>query len=460
MKQIAIYTLFSLLLLVSCTHEMDEQIIHEEKVYMNISTHALNPSMTQVRILVTDALSGQVIINQYPVQPEATGDYKLSVRTGELNFYVFLNEPSTLTPKLSDIKHNSTIPALMIEWGELPTDEPDDSSTKETNLPAFAWTKATVRASGGTIKYGEASTDGGITWTSSLDVSLERLATKVSLALRNNIPGNSNEMIINKVSAIHVPDYEFLLPKTYASTHFNSQIIYDTPLNISSNTTHYYKVFTDFIMPEYIFDNPADQEMAVCLEIEAEYNNKKVKYYIPVRGNLDVEDYTLRRNNHYIIKATFATEGETIYIPEVKYQVAEWSNVDIESEFVEESAITFSHRWEAGTNINGTTIHVNNNDYIDFYFTLSYPKGATWVATLTNGIDFMFDTTDGAVSNGITREGKEYKIRIKPRRETELNGIQTEFYITVNNGAGNIELNLPNPSAATQSRYTIIQTPN
>jgi len=439
---------------------MNEQVVHEEKVYMNISTHTLDPLMTQVRILVTDAQSGQVIINQYPIEPEPTGDYKLSVRTGELNFYVFLNEPSSLTPKLSDIQHNSAIPSLMIEWKELPNNEPNDSSTKETNLPSFAWTKAIVRASGGTVKYGEASTDGGTTWVNNLNISLERLATKVSLALRNNIPGNTEGMTINKVSAMHVPDYAFLLPKTYASTHFDSQIIYDSSLILSNNTSNYYKVFTDFIMPEYIFSNSSDKDMAVCLEIEAEYNNKKVKYYIPVRADLDVEDYTLKRNNHYLIKATITTEGETIYIPEVKYQVAEWSDANIESEFFEESAITFSRRWEAGTNINGTDIRVNNNDYIDFYFTLSHPKGATWAATLTNSIDFMFDTTDGAVSNGLSREGKEYKIRIKPRRETELNGIKTEFYITVNNGAGNVELNLPNQSAGTKSRYTIIQTPN
>lgn len=451
-----------LLVLASCVHEDFTPPANQpagDEVLMNVSSRGLDPSMTRVRIIVAHALTGEILTNQYPIQPQADGGYRLTVPAGQLDFYMLLNEPDGLTPELNDISRQADLKKLKLDAALLPATD-DTNDTKETNLPAFAWTKAIVRASSGTIKYGEASIDGGITWSNNLSISLERLATKVSLALRNNIPGNNQPMTINKVSVMHVPDYEFLLPQTYASTHFDSQIIHDNPLNISNNTSHYYKVFTDFIMPEYIFSNPSDKDMAVCLEIEAEYNNKTVKYYIPVRGNLDVEDYTLKRNNHYLIKATITSVGETIYIPEVKYQVAEWSDVNIESEFFEESAITFSQHWGADTNINGTDIHVNNNDYVEFFFTLSHPKGATWAATLTNSIDFMFDTTDGAVSNGTTREGKEYKIRIKPRRETELNGVKTEFYITVNNGVGNVELNLPNQSGETKSRYTIIQTPN
>ena len=461
MKHILIYTLFSLILLSSCAPEIEEQkMMYEEEVYMNISTRSLDPSMTQVRIIVTNTSSGQVLINKYPAQPESSGEYKLPVQTGLLNFYVVLNEPSSLTPELSAIKLNSDLPSLLLNRTELPVFEAIGNSTVQTNLPAFGWTKALIRASSGTIKYGEASIDGGSTWTKSLHIRLERVATKISLALRKKTTVDSDKVTIKKITAVNVPQYEYLLPKVYESQEFDLPLVYNTPLELTNNADSYTKAFTDCIMPEYIPADPTDENMALCLKIEADYNQKSVIYHIPVRENINLKNYSLKRNNHYLIRATIATEGEVLHIPEIKYQVADWSDTSIESEFIEENAITFSQRWETGTPVNGTEVRIENNGQVDFYFTLSHPKGGSWAATLTNTIDFMFDDTDGAVSGGSTREGYEYKIRIKPRREIQFKEAKTEFYITVNNGNGNTELNLPNQSVGTTSRYTIIQKPN
>jgi len=433
-----------------------------EEVYMNLSTRSLDPSMTEVRILVTDDLSGQVLINEYPAQPAgSSGEYKLSVRTGLLNFYVILNEPAALTPKLSGIKHNSAIAALILNTADLPNDEPIDDSTTQTNLPAMGWAKAMIRATSETSGYGEASVDGGSTWSNAINMSLERMAAKITFALRKKSSSDSDVITINKVSLTHVPQYEYLLPKAYQSAEFDSPVLYNASgLQFSSNTENYTEVFADYIIPEYLPMNPANEETALCLKIEARYNQKNVVYHLPVRKDLGVEEYSIQRNQHYIIKATMATEGETVYIPEVKYQVADWSENIIESEFLEESAITFSRHWGADTDLTDTDVRIENNSTADFYFTLSQPLNCSWTATLTNPIDFMFDLTDGAVSDGTAREGYEYKIRIKPRREIQLNGVKTEFYITVNNGAGNVELNLPSEPVGTKSRYTIIQTPN
>ncbi|NDV66883.1 hypothetical protein [Bacteroides sp. 224] len=460
MKQTIIYTLFSLLLFSSCGNESEEQAVMPlEEVYMNISTRILDPSMTKVRIIVADELSGQILLNEYPVQPEeSTGEYKLSVRTGQLNFYVILNEPITLTSQLSGIKHHSAISVLKLNGVDLPSEEPIDDSSEQTNLPAMGMVKALVRASGSIPGAGEASIDGGVSWSNTLNIDLQRLAAKVTLALRKKTL-KQDMIIVNKVSLTHIPYYEYLLPKAYAALQFESPLVYNTAaLSFTEDTEYYTKVFTDYIIPEYIPTDPANKEMALCVKVEAKYNQRNVVYYIPVRADLDVEDYSIKRNNHYLLKATLTTVGETTFVPEISYQVANWSDVIMESEFLEETAITFSRRW-GNTAITDTDIHIGNNEYLEFYFTLSRPKGSTWAATLTNGIDFMFDETDGAVSSGIAREGYEYKIRIKPRRETQLNGIKTDFYITVNNGMGNVELNLPNQSVGTKSRYTIIQIP-
>lgn len=461
MKQIILYTLFSLIFFSSCESDIEEQGTMPEEVYMNLFTRVLDPSMTQVRIIVTDDLSGQVLINQYPAQPEdASGEYKLSVRTGQLNFYVILNEPDVLTPELSGVKHNSALSKIMLKAVDLPSDEPIGNSPTLTNLPALGWTKAIVRSTPDMPGYGEASVDGGSTWNNNIHISLDRMAAKISLALRKKSSSPTDVITVNKVSLSHVPQYEYLLPKAYESPQFDAPEIYDTPaLEFKDNTDNYTTIFVDYIIPEYLPVTPADKDMALCLKIEAQYNKKSVVYYLPVREDLNIEEYSIQRNNHYLIKATMATEGETVYIPEVKYQVAGWTDNIIESEFLEESAITFSRHWGADTEITNTDVRIENNGSVEFFFTLSRPLNSSWTATLTNPIDFEFDLTDGAVSGGKAREGYEYKIRIKPRRETQLNGVKTEFYITVNNGAGNVELNLPSQSVGTKSRYTIMQTP-
>lgn len=460
MKQIIVYTLFLLLSLSSCTDYGEEPAVsHGEEVYINISARPLDPSMTQVRIIVTDVSSGQVLINNYPAQPEPSGDYKLSVYTGRLNFYVILNEPPELTFQLSNIQHNSALSALVLDRGFLPATESVNSTT-QTNLPAMGRTEALVRVSSGTAKYGEASMDGGSTWTNTLPISLERLAAKITLALRKKTPNDLDKITIHTVAALRVPQYGYILPKVYDSPVSDSLLLSNTPVQFTNNTETYTQVVYEYIVPEYISETPADKDKALCLKLKAGYNQKTVLYTIPVRGSMNIEDYSLKRNTHYILKATLATEGEMLYLPEIKYQVADWTDAVIDSEFLEESAITFSRRWEAGTHLNGTTINVENNEYAEFYFTLSHPKGASWAATLTNTIDFMFEETDGAVSAGVAREGHEYKIRIKPRRDTQQNGIKTEFYITVNNGTGNVELNLPGESVGTKSRYTLVQIPN
>ncbi|NDV59334.1 hypothetical protein [Bacteroides sp. 519] len=452
-----LYTISLMILFSSCAEE--EVQGRYEEVYMNIATRSLDPTMTEVRIIATDALSGQVLINEYLAQREASGDYKLSVRTGQLNFYVVLNEPSALTPKLSAIQHHSAISSLILNSEDLPVAEPVDDSTTQTNLPAIGWTRALIRAASEGNKYGEASVDGGVNWNNSVTISLERMAAKVTFAVRKNTPVANDEITINKISITNVPQYEYLIPKAYNSQQFDTPLVYDSPLKLSANQSAYTRLLESYIIPEYLLTNVADKDMALSLKLEAEYKQRKVLYYIPIRENLDLEDYTIKRNNHYIIKATIVTEGETIYIPEINYQVAEWLDAGTETEFLEETAITFSRHWETNTNINGTDIRIDSDGYAEFYFTLLRPKGCTWTATLTNNIDFIFDNTHEAVSGGIARDGYEYKIRIKPRRETQLNDIKTEFYITVNNGINNVELNLPNQSTGTKSRYTIIQTP-
>ncbi|MGL4328191.1 MAG: hypothetical protein ACRCS7_12070, partial [Tannerellaceae bacterium] len=131
--------------------------------------------------------------------------------------------------------------------------------------------------------------------------------------------------------------------------------------------------------------------------------------------------------------------------------VLPWNKVSGDLGF--NQAIQFSGNWAGGTNISQGMAFVYYNQYVEYQFILNEPAGAIWAASLTNGNQFEFDTTNGAVSQGITNSGYTYKIRIKPRQLQTVPGVKTDFYITV--GGEEIDLN----GAATGKRYTINQIP-
>jgi len=462
MKRILIYAVFFMIAFSSCVVEEQEERTYEE-VYINLSTRTLDPSLTDVRIIVTDNLSGAVLINQYPAQRESSGDYKLTVRTGELNFYIILNETSRLTTDLNNVKTNSAIKKLILNRDEIPATETTDNSTTRTNLPAVGYVKALIRPSAIEKKSGEASIDGGSTWNSMLTINVERLASKITLYLRKQTPANTDAITIKSVTAVNSPQYSYILPQPYLASGFNTEPLFNGSLsgNISfpANDETYTPAVLNLLLPEYIPADITDKNKALTLKIDGTYNNIKTEYIIPVRGNLDVDDYSLKRNNHYIVYTTISSKGDLTYIPEVQYQVAGWNEAGINPEFVGKNTIKFSRDWAPDTNFeNNTTIRIDGNGYAEFYFDLTNPEGSKWTATLTNPFDFMFDDLDGAVSSGVARNG-QYKIRIKPRRETQLNNIRTEFYITVMYPGGQAELNLPDEVVGSK-RYTIIQTPS
>jgi hypothetical protein len=88
---------------------------------------------------------------------------------------------------------------------------------------------------------------------------------------------------------------------------------------------------------------------------------------------------------------------------------------------------------------NAKTVHTVTNSVTDatFSFEFKAPEGASWVATLTNGLDFSFvNTTDGistgAVSRGAARSGVPYLIAVRATKPWNGQIKQTDMYITVN----------------------------
>lgn len=94
---------------------------------------------------------------------------------------------------------------------------------------------------------------------------------------------------------------------------------------------------------------------------------------------------------------------------------------------------------------NGTT-H-NETSYASYSFNLKAPAGALWTATLTNGLDFTFDTNGvQAVSQGIARN-EAYTIKIGATKRWTGTPKSTYFYITV----GSVKLKI-NPKQSDGAR--------
>lgn len=68
---------------------------------------------------------------------------------------------------------------------------------------------------------------------------------------------------------------------------------------------------------------------------------------------------------------------------------------------------------------------------LTFRLTVSNPKGATWTANVTNGLDFEVKKTDGSwASGGI--DGEPVMLTVRPRRAFEVGQTrETELYITL-----------------------------
>lgn len=466
MKRILIYIMcIQLLWLPSCS---TEEVIHDISnmaVDMNISTRSLDPAV-KLRIIVAEKRNNKIIINTYPASADPSdGEYKIRLQTGEYYFYLLANEPERLTPFLSQITNRSQLSGLDIRANELPEEElPLGNSLSATNIPSLGMRAAVVRAKSGSENIGEISSDNGNSWSNTLEVGLERLAIKLSFYLRKLTPNANDNLIIRNVSLINIPGYGHILNESYRGTNFQTLSPCEemSGFLFSSNSNNYQGFFDGLILPEYIMSDPTNGDMAITVKIEATYNGKNVLYHVPIRKSLQEANYSLKRNLHYIIPTTITTQGEVIYIPEVSYQVANWDDAIDDPSFIEAHTIRFTANWAGGTNIDipAREVHVGNGKYVEYHFTLAQPSTASWTAVLTNPIDFMFDDSNGAVSHGRTKEGETYIIRIKPRRETSLNDIKTEFFITVNNGVGNVELNLPESHVGTGNRYTIIQIPN
>jgi hypothetical protein len=198
----------------------------------------------------------------------------------------------------------------------------------------------------------------------------------------------------------------------------------------------------------YLYENSTggDKAYATRLEIEALYNNVETTYRVYLNENVNSAPnpgdanssetnpsdhlYSLRRGHHYRVNGTIVSMGEFDGLIH-STNVLPWEKLA--------SEVLFERVFEISpypTTTNRTYTVANPTDLVTFTFKLFNPIGATWVAQLSNPLDFEFSTLGGAVSAGGLRT--DYTISIKPRNAQSTEEKNTEFYITV----GGVEIPL------------------
>lgn len=464
MKYYVKYIIILMLFHISgCVKEEDFEDSQPGPVNLEIRANALD-SDVKIRIIIANGKNGEILSNDYPL--DLSVPYIKKVRTGSLNIYILGNENSRLEPALTNIQNENQLLSLTVLHDELPeTETPTPPEATVSDLPLMKKIPVLVRTKASDPTHGEVSTDNGVSWTETLDAQVDRLAVQVKLEIRKITPDERDEVTIEKVQLLNSPLYSYWIPQTYTETDFYSpKYIYNDASGITftdnadeADNDNYTTVFEQHIIPEYKPADPYLESTATTLKIFARYNGEEKSYNVLLRNKPNSTDFSLERNTSHTMKVTIVNGGDIVTRPEILYEVSEWD--EAYNPFEDGKSVVFTREWEEGLNINGKDIYVSENDELEFRFKLTSPRGATWSATLTNSVNFTFDYSGEAVSSGIANGNLERIIRIIPRRGVRRNNVKTEFYITINYGNENVELDLVNGNVGSGNRYIINQIP-
>lgn len=413
-------------------------------------------AIEKVRILVFhNTVNGEIERNRLYISGEEgfTNPFSLcGIYTGTKDVYLVANEPDNLTPALTGITKKSELLATL---------------APSINNPLSAPLMMTGYAEDQTIATGI---------TTSVNIALTRVAAKISLKFKKDTDA---EVKITKVSLLSNAKQATLFPAPPATgvvpqqfwewshTLPAAQVLTATATAISGQDTIY--------LYENLMADATDKTDATQLEMEALYDNIPVKYrvylneqvndpedpgYTPTPGypyisEVDVTDhlYKIKRNYHYKFTGTIKGMGEIDGLL-LQVKVLPWELIETEQLFEEQPVSIVTTPQFTSVDDNKTSIP----QPLMFNFTLTGgPEGATWEATLDNGLEFGFE--DVTQTYGVI--GIQKTITIKPLKPfDELITRTTHFYITVTNPANGEKQKIKLVSGSDASQILITQVEN
>ena len=410
-----------LLLLSSCNSIFDDYPKDEQATILlsidGVTTRAGDlfaddDLIEKIRIIVFT--SGVLEINEVFDSGDANFDnpFRVTVATGTKKVYVIANETSGLTTSLNDASLNETgLKSIMA-----------DNITSGLNTPL--------------IMTGEIIDVALLTaGLHNATVTLKRVAAKINLSFMKGAA--TDNVQITKVSLLSNTGKSTLWENSTLSgiqTYWNYVI--NNPMILTSNYQNYLTVY----LYENLGNSANDKTNATRLEVEALYNNIPTKYRVyvneeiesssnntpgdPSLSELDRIDspYNIKRNYSYNIMGSIVKMGEFDGLL-LSTNVLPWSYLP--------STLLYDYNFiispqptelQREYNLGGTSTSV------DFTFKMTNPINSTWIAQLSNPIDFEFV----GASVGLT--GETVTITIKPKQAPDTSEERfTEFYITANN---------------------------
>ncbi|MDR2912822.1 MAG: hypothetical protein LBV38_05975 [Alistipes sp.] len=409
-----------------------------------------------VRILAADAL-GNVVFNDYKdddsggldftdggLGADKVGNFSVNVLPGVYTFYAVVNETSGLATVLDGVVSESQLGDIHIS-----------TALSEADMICFGKVSGVrVRAVNGSgdAVVGQVSVD-GVNWGSSLNVEVTRIAAKLTVLARKAAGG---DVTITGGKLDKVPSEHHLQAHAH-DVSLVTGIGFDIPsggIALDPDGEDYVEIVSGHIMPEYLMASPTNENDATQLSLTAE-GGKTYNMTLLGDGRGGVAsnpvNFSIERGKHYNVKVSLSDKNSA----EITYTVDEWESVTSGTVTIDNDVITTNSKWAAGTVFEGATVVVNNNGSVTYEFILANPT-AEWTAHISNTVDFELSGD----TSGFTREGEAYSIVIRPRAGVE-ESVYTEFFITVDDGVRDIEVDLNSDgTTGAGNRYVIRQIPS
>lgn len=333
--------------------------------------------------------------------------FEMKVHAGVKKIVIVANEPSSLTAQLNSVIRYSALEPLMYP-------AVDGTNLIATPLPmTYVKENVTLHPVG----------------TNTLDASLLRSVAKITLDIKQETASNDS-IKITKVELKRNAKTATLLPLGAAPTsYWDWSKTYN--LGLTNNADPQELITTT--EPLYLYENigsAADSAgRATQLMIEALYNDVLTRYYVYVNNDTTQADhhYALHRNHHYKLSGKITKLGEFSSLI-LSTTVLPWNVEELNQQFLKPKFVSILPAEATDQSVMHYATEANP---YEIKVKIKGDVGAVWKATLSNGLEFGLDTSNGAVATGNADGTTEYTVRVRALKAPGDTPRQTALFFTV-----------------------------
>lgn len=332
--------------------------------------------------------------------------FEMKVHAGVKKIVIVANEPAALTAQLNSVIRYSAIEPLLYP-------AVDGANPIEPPLTMTFVQNVTLHPVG----------------TNTVNASLQRSVAKVTLDIKQET-ASADVIKITKVELKRNAKTATLLPLEAAPTsYWDWSKTYN--LGLTNNADPQELITT--AVPLYLYENigsVADTAgRATQLMVEALYNGIVTRYYAYVNDVTSDANhhYALHRNHHYKLSGKITKLGEFSSLL-LSTTVLPWNVEEHNQQFLKPEFVSILPA--EATNQSAMHYATEANPY-EIKVKIKGDVGAVWKATLSNGLEFGLDTSNGAVATGNADGTTEYTVRVRALKAPGDTPRQTALFFTV-----------------------------